>query len=113
MSDAQLSGQGTPAAKQLSSMTFQTRPPKMSTPEPTAAEYPPESVGFYAASLNLPFEVWRHSNPELYPPVAFCHMSIVSKDWPFHIFSKCAHEEMRPLFRPVCPLPCKHVAQGL
>ena len=40
-------------------------------------------------------------------------MKVAARDWAFHAFSKCAHEEIAPTHRPIVPLPFWHVPQGL
>ena len=52
-------------------------------------------------------------SPEEHEPRDLSQMKIPAMDWAFYTFSRCAHEETAPMSRPITPLPCGHVPQGL
>ena len=40
-------------------------------------------------------------------------MKVPASEWPFHVFTQSMHQEVAPWDRPIVPLPCGHLPQGL
>ena len=98
----------------IGSRSFRTCPPPRTTIDtlPPHDFYPEGSAG-RALIANLPFATPELSNPEHFSPLEYAQKKIAAKERPFHIYTKSAHEEIAPCHRPIVPMPCRHVPQGL